>query len=163
MTQQKTFAPPVVTPPSDVLTLEQFAAVYAAAEFAACFGIWMDSHVIINWTALGIEEKEVGAHFQAFTKCLRDFMSRRQIMPVWLYAHERSPKTGLHTHLALSLPCDHQRLNACVEWLRSWLVRLVERRVPRAIRLRVSKRSSSMDQTASWKDPCRFPIWPPFR
>ena len=139
MTEQKTFAAPSSSPVSDVLTVDQFASMYAAAEFAAHFGVSMDSHVIINWTKMGLEE-EMNSSFQAFTKTLRDFLTQRRLPIAWMYAHEHSLKTGLHTHLAISLPRFEKGRSECMEWLRSWPVRRTGKRVPGAIRLRVTRK-----------------------
>lgn len=139
MMTSKSFTAPMQAPRSDLLTLDQFASMYAAAEFAAHFDLLLDSHIIINWTALGLES-QMTSSFQAFTKGSRDIMTKRGLASAWLYSHERSPKTGLHTHFALSLPYSSGHQRACIEWLRSWPVREVKRRVPGAIRLRVSKK-----------------------
>lgn len=140
---QMVFSPPRSSEKSDVLTIEQFASMYAAAEFAARFGLSLDSHVVINWTALGLDH-DLGKHFGAFTKNLREFMSQRRWPAAWIYAHERSAKTGLHTHVAINLPLYYaQDRIDCMQWLRLWPLRYVERRVPGAIRLRVPKKPDS--------------------
>ncbi len=105
-------------------------------------GYPLASHLIINWTALGINgEDHVGAAFLAFTKRLRDYLTRRGVPPLWIYSHERGPTTGLHTHFAIFLPVDIDVLRAeFMDWLRSWPIRQFRRRVPRAVRMRVPKK-----------------------
>ena len=135
------FTPPSSAPKSKLLTIENFAALYGAAEFSLLNGYPLSSHVVINWTALGVvDEAQLGAAFLTFTKCLRDFLTRRLVPPLWIYAHERGPKTGWHTHMATFLPVETPALRTgCMEWLRGWPIRHTGRRVPHAVRLRVPK------------------------
>jgi hypothetical protein len=136
-----TFGLPSASPRSKLISISNFAALYGAAEFSLLNGYPLASHIIINWTALGVDgDDQVGAGFLAFTKCLRDFLTRDFVPPLWIYAHERGPKTGWHTHMAVFLPVENAVLRAkCMEWLRSWPVRHVDRRVPRAMRMRIPK------------------------
>jgi hypothetical protein len=90
---------------------------------------------------MGIDD-EAGAiaGLAAFTKCLRDYLHRRRFPALWIYCHERSNRTGWHTHLALHLPVlRHQGREECMAWLRQWPSRQTGRRVKKAIRLRVPK------------------------
>lgn len=126
-------------PQSRLITVSDFAALYRAAEFSLLNGYPLASHVIINWNALGADADDKAADgFLGFTKCIRDFLKRRLVPPLWIYVHERSPKTGLHTHIAIFLPVDAPELRTeCMEWLRYWPIRQLGRRVPHGIRMRV--------------------------
>jgi hypothetical protein len=137
----RSFTPPPASLPSKFISIQNFAALYGAAEFSLLNGYPLASHIIVNWTALGIDgDKDVVAGFLAFTKCLRDFLTHRTVPPLWIYAHERGPKTGWHTHMAIFLPVDNVALRAeCMDWLRSLPLRQLGHRVPHAMRMRIPK------------------------
>jgi len=136
------FGPPQPRSIPNFITTHDFAALYAAAEFSLLNGYPLASHLIINWTTLGINnDDDVAKAFLAFTKRLRDYLTRRGVPPLWIYAHERGPSTGAHTHLAVFLPVDVAELRAdFMEWFRTWPVRQLGRRVARAVRMRVPKK-----------------------
>ena len=134
------FGLPATRPISNFITIQDFAALYGAAEFSLLNGYPLASHLIINWTTLGISDEGVADAFLAFTKRLRDYLTRRSVPPLWIYSHERGPSTGLHTHLAVFLPVDTAGLrDDFMEWFRTWPIRQFGRRVPRALRMRVPK------------------------
>lgn len=92
-------------PPSWFLTEQDFASLYAAADFASAFELWFDTTVSISWRLMGAKTpKEVASAFEAFTKCLRDWLERRCLPTAWVYAHECGRRVGLHTHMILYLP-----------------------------------------------------------
>lgn len=127
----------------------EFAAVYAAAEFAEAFGLRFNTTVTIAWKFLGAETpQDVQGLFNSLLKCLRDWFAQRRLPQAWLYAHENGAQIGLHTHIAIALP------GALLEgdlipnrdefrrWIMSWAQRRLGRRTPRAIRVRGPRRET---------------------
>ncbi|GAA3843278.1 hypothetical protein AFIC_003100 [[Pseudomonas] carboxydohydrogena] len=91
--------------PSRFISEAEFAAVYAAADFAAAFDLCLDTSVTITWRDFGVQApEEVQAAFERFEKCLRDWLTRRTVPMAYIYCHERGARVGLHTHLNLFVP-----------------------------------------------------------
>ncbi len=137
------FLPSPSLPASRGLTERDFAVLYSAAEFAAAFELWFDTTITISWRLLGPEvEQDVQPHFAVFLKCLRDWLTQRQLPVAWIYTHENSSKIGLHTHLILYLPGDLFDDIHCAyrsdfrAWAKGWAARQVGRPTPRALRVR---------------------------
>jgi len=144
-TRALTFPPPVPERQSALITVDQFATVYRACEYALLNGYPLSSHVTMNWSAMGItDEASVLDCMSAFTACLRDYLARRCVPPLWVYSHEFGQKYGWHTHFALFLPVDVAEARIEVmAWLRNWPVRQFGRRMPKAVRQRVPHQHSA--------------------
>lgn len=113
----------------------EFAAIYAAADFASEFEMWMDTMVTISWSLFGITTDEaVQAAFSGFTKCLRDWLDRRTIPVAFIFGHEIGPAVGLHSHLNVFVPGERYR-SEFRNWVSEWGERFSGRYVPRAIRV----------------------------
>jgi hypothetical protein len=113
----------------------EFAAIYAAADFAAEFEMWMDTSVTISWSLLGvIGDDAVQAAFTGFTKCLRDWLIRRANPVAFVFAHELGPVVGLHSHLNVFVAGARHR-EEFRHWVRDWSDHVVGRHVPRAVRV----------------------------
>ena len=126
-------------PPSRFITERDFAAHYAAAEFAAESGLACDTSVTLTWSLFGkVTDAEIQLAFTGYLKCLRDFCCQRRLPVVFFYAHEHSPKVGTHTHLALHIPPESRPRFR--EWMRFWArgfaKRHLGRRAPYAVRVR---------------------------
>ncbi|MBX9650566.1 MAG: hypothetical protein K2X57_26325 [Xanthobacteraceae bacterium] len=113
----------------------EFAAVYAAADFAAEFEMWMDTSVTINWSLLGVtEDDSAQLAFTGFTKCLRDWLIRRANPVAFVFAHELGPVVGLHSHVNVYVAGERQRVQFR-HWVRDWSDHVAGRHVPRAVRV----------------------------
>lgn len=113
----------------------EFAAVYAAADFAAEFGLFLDTSVTISWSMLSVAgDAAVQSAFSSFTKCLGDWLRQRTIPVAYTFSHEHGPKVGLHTHLSLFVPggCWRQEFRG---WVQEWVSRYTGRAVPHAVRV----------------------------
>ena len=131
--------------PSSVIGVALFASLYAAAEFALHSGLPLDTSVTISWSLLGCDApSEVQAGFTAFLKCLRDWMDERALPHAWIHVHERGPRVGIHTHLAVHVPTiaarRHRQLKTLRRefrhWARGWARGQAGGPAPRAIRVR---------------------------
>lgn len=112
-----------------------FAELYAAAEFAEEHELWFDTTITLNWSLLGAGSEAEKA-FEAFMKCLREWWPSG--MPLaFIYAHERGPDAGLHTHIALFASPSMRR--ALREWAMGWVKRRSGREVKKAVRVRTQK------------------------
>jgi hypothetical protein len=95
----------------------EFAAVYAAADFAAEFEMWMDTSVTISWSLLGVTgDDAVQAAFTGFTKCLRDWLIRRANPVAFVFAHEVGPVVGLRCAPSRRIPSLGPRLERPRRW-----------------------------------------------
>jgi hypothetical protein len=124
-----------VSTTSRLISEAEFAAVYAAADFAAEFEMWMDTSVTITWSLLGVTgDHAVQAAFTGFTKCLRDWLIRRANPVAFVFAHELGPVVGLHSHLNVFVAGARHR-DEFRHWVRDWSAHVVGRHVPRAVRV----------------------------
>ncbi len=135
------FAPqPQPSPaPARWLGESDFAALHAAAEFAAVFHLFFDTTVTISWKLMDVEH-DVPRAFASFLKCLGAWLGKRHIPPAWLYVHERGTVVGLHTHVILHLTADYR--GDFGAWAKGWPARQVGRRTPRALRVRGPKQET---------------------
>ncbi len=140
------FALPVLGRPAsnpNCITVAQFAELYAAAEFAAHWNLWLDVSVTVTWGLLGVQDEvQMQAAFGGFMKCLRAWLAERHIPQAWIFTHERGRNRGLHTHLAIHIP-GARRANEKPVWRRefrtwvlAWARRFADRPVPRSTRVR---------------------------
>lgn len=113
----------------------EFAEMYAAADFAAYCQLWFDTTITLNWTTMGLEgQAEEG--FESFMKCLREWWPSGAPL-AFIYAHERGPDSGLHTHIALfACPTFRTSLRA---WAMGWVERRLGSKVKKAVRVRIQK------------------------
>ncbi len=125
--------------------VQEFADLYAAAEWAHSSGFWFDTTLTIAWRRLEIEDPaDVQRVLTAFLKCLRDWLAQRCLPPAWIYAHECGPIIGLHTHLAIYIPGSVNADDAPQSdyradfraWVLAWVRRRMGRPVPRSTRVR---------------------------
>lgn len=124
-----------VSTTSRLISEAEFAAIYAAADFAAEFEMWMDTSVTISWSLLGVTgDDAVQAAFTGFTKCLRDWLIRRANPVAFVYAHEFGPVVGLHSHVNVFIAGARYREDFR-HWVREWSTHVVGRHVPRAVRV----------------------------
>lgn len=132
--------------PSRNLTVEEFASAYAAAEFAARFGLYLDTHVTLDFGRLGVEEPtEVQSALSGFTRCYAAWCKERSIPPAWIAAVEMGRDYSYHAHVALFVPGDAGAPRSFRREFRSWAKSYAARRgehVPRAIRVRAGKEES---------------------
>jgi hypothetical protein len=120
---------------SRLISEAEFAAIYAAADFAAEFEMWMDTSVTISWSLLGVTgDDAVQVAFTGFTKCLRDWLIRRANPVAFVFAHELGPVVDLHSHVNVFVAGAHHR-EEFRHWVRDWSSRVVGRHVPRAVRV----------------------------
>ena len=90
-------------------------------------------------------ETEVLKVMSKFTACLRDYLSRRLVPPLWVYCHEVGKEKGWHTHFAIFLPVETESLRTeIMTWLRGWPLRQFGRRMPHAVRQRVPRAHSEL-------------------
>lgn len=122
---------------STLINEADFAALYAAAQFAERVGAPLSTHVTLTWSLFGITEPgAVHAHLHAFVKCLRDWMKQRRLCQFWIFCNERGRIVGLHTHLAVYMPLDLRREFRA--WVKAWAVRRYGAHIPRAHRVKFS-------------------------
>lgn len=88
------------------ISAAQFGALHCAASFAFEQGFQFNTMMTINWAMCGVAEPDMQGAFTALQKRLRDRFVRMGWPPVWIYAHERGPVIGVHTHLVLALADD---------------------------------------------------------
>jgi hypothetical protein len=136
-------ASPKPSKPSRLISVEEWANMYAAAEFAAEHGLWFDTTVTITWGLLGADTDEKAQKMlTAFVNCLRNWLEKRKQHPVWIYSHEVGKTHGLHTHFAMYLQgaipgCEGETLRKDFrQWVRKWIKRQVGGNAPNAIRVR---------------------------
>lgn len=105
---RRTYAPQSGTGPqtmSRTITENEFASVYAAADFAYQHGLWLDTHITLSWSRLGAGGEQCAQkHFLNFTKCVRDWLKHKHLPYFSIYGHEHGSAVGLHTHFLLHLP-----------------------------------------------------------
>ena len=123
-------------PTPSYVTVEEFAAQYAAAQFAVQFRLPLDTSVTVKWKSLGCtSDDEVKKELNAFLKCMRDWLRQRKIPVAWLYSHECGPVDGLHTHLQVYIPGRPECRRAFRKWAQDWVVRRYGGKRPRAMRV----------------------------
>jgi hypothetical protein len=131
---------------SRLITVEEFASVYAAADFSAEFGMPLDTMVTIVWPLLGYREpSEVQRAFTAFVKCASEWLRQRRVPVSFIYSHECGPELGLHTHVAIYVPAPllgsapTPGTISCRKQFRVWVMgypkRNLGRRTPKALRV----------------------------
>lgn len=124
-----------------------FRELYAAAAFAVETQLFLDTRVTIAWALCSDEAaRDSRPYFNSFTSSLRGWLRSRGGPPAWIYAHERSPAIGLHTHIALSVPSWSSRApKSSIDvpirqqfrvWAQMWADWHFPDRVARAIRVR---------------------------
>lgn len=132
--------------PSRLISANDFAAMFSAAEFAAQFELWCDTSVTLVWGLMGANtDAEISRLYNNFQKCLRDWLDKRVLPQAWLYSHECGQKVGLHTHMIVFLPgapCSYR--DEFRKWVRNWTERQIGGRVPRAVRVRGPKIETPM-------------------
>jgi hypothetical protein len=128
------------TKPSRFITESDFAGLYAAAEFAAFWGLTLDVHIAITWRLISPEqEADVQAALTGFFKCLRAWLDERRLPQAWIYSHETGRRQGAHTHLAIHIPGKDVRpglRKVFRQWLRDWAKRQAGGPAARAVRVR---------------------------
>lgn len=113
----------------------EFSAMYAAADFAAEFDMWLDTSVTISWSLFGITaEDAVQSSFTTFCKCLRDWLQRRAVPIAYVFAHEYGAALGLHSHINLFIPGERLR-EEFRRWSQDWCSPFAGSAVPRAVRV----------------------------
>lgn len=129
-------------PPSRLLTETDFNTMYAATAFAYRHGLLFDMLVTLVWGLMGPDaEADVSQHFNAFQKCLREYLEERSWPVAWIYSHEHSPTFGLHTHLAVYVPgqlSQNYPLKTRAQlrkWANTWPQRRFGRPCPKAVRV----------------------------
>lgn len=134
---------PSIAPPPDphLIGETEFAGLYAAADFAAQFELWLSTMVTLNWGLLGYADEEVQEGHLAFMKCLRDWLTRRRVPVAFIYSHENAATYGMHTHVAVHVPNRWTTLpEEFRHWIRSWARHRTGQWVPGAIRMRGGRR-----------------------
>ena len=128
-------------PASSLLGEDAFRELYAAAEFAAVFGIALNTMVTLSWNHMGLTtDEDVKRAFESFQKCVRDWAAQRRMPLAFIYVHERSPSIGLHTHLVLHfptspLPGPTRDFAEFRDWTYDWVERRRKRSVPHSVRV----------------------------
>jgi hypothetical protein len=130
----------LASPPSRLMTEPEFCEVYSAARFAQEWLLYLDTKVTITWEMLGLmDETAVSEGWTAFRKCLTAWMTERRLPTVFIYAHERGRKRGLHSHVAVFVPPNDLWPGLRREfrsWVLAWAKRTAGRRVPKSTRVR---------------------------
>lgn len=132
-----------VPPPAHLINERDFAAVYAAAEFASKFNLVLDCHVTVLWDRLdptGISSPQ--AELSAFLKCMRAWYAHWGLSPAWIYSHESGPVAGPHTHFAVSVPVldspwAPSYRGKFKKWARDYCIHRTGRKVAGAVRVRM--------------------------
>lgn len=94
-------------PQPSLISIEEFASQYAAADFAESSGINCDTSVTLHWSLLDCTSlQETKTAFLSFQKCLDDWLSQRDLPPAYFYVHEAGPDGALHTHMQVHVPLD---------------------------------------------------------
>lgn len=150
----RNFRPVPPPPDSDLIGEAEFASIYAAAEFAAEFGLWLDTMVTLNWKLLGYANNEVQDGHLAFTKCMRDWLSRRGVPVAFVYSHENAAAYGVHTHVAVHVPNRWTTLpEEFRRWVRGWARHRMGQRVPGAVRVRGAGQDKPGETTKAKRAP----------
>ena len=145
-----------IAPPPDPYLIgeEEFTRIYAAAEFAARFDLWLDTMVTLNWGLLGYADDAVQDGHRAFTKCLRDWMRQRGVPVAFIYSHENAASYGVHTHVAVHVPNRRTTLPAEFrQWVRGWARHRTGQWVPGAIRVRGAGQDRAGETTKADRAP----------
>lgn len=136
-------------PQPSLISIEEFASQYAAADFAESSGINCDTSVTLHWSLLGCTSpKETKTAFRSFQKCLDDWLSQRELPPAYFYVHEAGPDGALHTHMQVHVPLDRPYWPnygpAFREWVqRTWVSNRMKGAVPHAVCVSRHNRHSS--------------------
>ncbi|WP_147899262.1 hypothetical protein [Methylobacterium sp. WL7] len=126
-------------PRPSVITIDEFASQYAAADFAERFGLLCDTSVTLHWGLLGCSNQaEARKLFRSFQKCLDDWLAERDLTPAYFYVHEAGQDGALHTHMQVHVPLDRpDQPNygpTFREWAqRKWVRNRVDTADPRAV------------------------------
>lgn len=133
--------------PSRNLTVDEVTSAYAAAEFAAEFGLFLDTHVTLDFGRLGVADAEsVQAALSQFTRCFAAWCAPRHIPVAWIAVIEMGRDGSYHAHIALHVPGDLANLPMGLRTeFRSWARGYTERRggwIPRAIKVRCGLKES---------------------
>lgn len=130
-------------PPAHLINERDFAAIYAAAEFALDFCLVLDGHVTVLWDRLAdARASSPQAELTAFLKCLRAWYAHWNIPPAWIYSHETGRVVGPHTHFAIGVPVYPLQgalpyRDMFKSWARSYCMHRTGRKVPGALRVRL--------------------------
>ncbi|MFD1190821.1 hypothetical protein [Phenylobacterium conjunctum] len=130
-------------PPAHFINERDFAAIYAAAEFASKFNLVLDGHVTILWDRLAdARASSPQAELTAFLKCLRAWYAHWGISPAWIYSHETGHKVGPHTHFAIAVPVMDSPWalpyrSKFKVWASRYCMHRTGRKVPGALRVRL--------------------------
>lgn len=137
-------------PKPSLISVEEFASQYDAAQFAASCGLFCDVSVTIHWGLLGCHDaKAVKPGFRAFQMCLDNWLKNRGLERAYFYAHESGPDAGLHTHLQVHVPADAPDEPSCRKDFREWAQRIwVQNRmkvhVPKAVKVSYGRKACLM-------------------
>lgn len=102
---------------------EQWANAYNATAFANRLGLVLNVHVTILWDQVGLpHDGQVSAGLVRWTGELRKWCAARGYRCCYVYAHERSRRHGLHTHLLTSIP--YRNRAQFMQWSVAYLARM---------------------------------------
>ena len=99
----------------DFMTVKQFKTLYNAIAFANRTGRVINCHITINWGLFGLSNHKAAQEaLETFINRYRSFHNHHKAdkiaFPIWVYVHECSVESGMHTHLLMHVP-DHLRAN----------------------------------------------------
>jgi hypothetical protein len=98
------------SPNDRLIGANQYREAYNAVAYANSLGAILNTHITLTWSLLGYEDdNEASAALQGgLIKHMREWHRHKEdplSRPLaWLYAHERSPSAGFHTHFLVSIP-----------------------------------------------------------
>lgn len=137
---------------TDDLSKDEVLKVLAAAEFSAAFSMYLDVLVTLDFGRMGIADPEKARmELQRFLKAANSWLGERGLPVAWVANIERDSKDGLHAHIALHVPGlrveEHELIGVrhrthFRSWARDAVRRRVGRRIPRAVNVRCSLKSS---------------------
>lgn len=91
--------------PSRVLSISDWAAIYAAGEFADHSHMCLDVSVTLDFARMGIfEPTEVQEALSSFIRCYGAWARERYLPVAWMYRIEMSSLTDYHAHVLVYVP-----------------------------------------------------------
>lgn len=132
--------------PSRVLTVNDWAEMYAAAEFADRSEMRLDVHVTLDFARMGIfQPAHVQRELSRFIRCYAAWANDRYIPVAWMYRIEMSSQTNYHAHILVFVPGripqlgdprDAPQRREFRAWAKGYTKRNLGQHIPKAIRVR---------------------------
>lgn len=94
---------------------------YDAVALANCGGLVLNTFISISWSTVGITAPEAVAEAHArYLELLRKALTKRGVIPAWVWVIENGKTWGLHSHILVHVPFEKRK------WLRFQAAETIE-------------------------------------